>query len=232
MSSCPHLDVTLGGVTVSCLIDTGSMVSTVTESFFLQHFEPWGQQRLQSCHWLQLRAANGLAIPYIGYLELDVELCGKLMPKCGVLVVKDPPGGLSSLVPGVLGMNVLCKCYQELFGQHGSALFDLYGGRGVSQHNTNTKADNTNANPHNTNTKPHNTTRLQKPTTQHEYKADNTNTNPYNTNKKTHNTTRLQKPTTQHEYKSRQRKYKNPQHNGSYPTTEMYGRGKGSGCGL
>lgn len=124
MSSCPHLDVLIGGVSVPCLIDTGSMVSTITESCFVQHFEPWGQDRLRSCSWLQLRAANGLSIPYIGYVELDVQLCGKLVPRCGVLVVRDPPGGLRLRAPGVLGMNVLKRCYQELFGQHGPALFD------------------------------------------------------------------------------------------------------------
>lgn len=123
ISPCPHLDVDMGGVKVPCLVDTGSMVSTISERFFRQHLEPWGQERLRSCHWLELRAANGLTIPYLGYLELDVQLCGKLMPHCGVLVVRDPPGGAPSRVPGVLGMNVIRKCYQELFGQHGVALF-------------------------------------------------------------------------------------------------------------
>lgn len=99
------------------------MVSTVTEGFFLQQFEPWGQERLHSCHWLQLRAANGLAIPYIGYLELDVALCGKVIPRCGILVVKDPPGSRAA-IPGVLGMNVISRCYQELFGAHGPSFFD------------------------------------------------------------------------------------------------------------
>ncbi|KAI3358861.1 hypothetical protein L3Q82_015251 [Scortum barcoo] len=99
------------------------MVSTVTESFFQAQFAPWGHDRLRSCHWLQLRAANGLAIPYIGYVELDVELCGKVVPRCGILVVKDPPGVVSS-VPGILGMNVIRRCYWELFGTYGSSLFD------------------------------------------------------------------------------------------------------------
>ena len=68
------------------------MVSTVTETFFLNHFEPWGSDHLRSCQWLQLRAANGLSIPYVGYLELDVELCELLsIAQCGVLVVRDPP---------------------------------------------------------------------------------------------------------------------------------------------
>ncbi|KAL7870950.1 hypothetical protein SRHO_G00084470 [Serrasalmus rhombeus] len=124
MSSCPVIDVVIGGVVVSCLLDTGSMVSTVTESFFIQQFEPWGQDHLQSCHWLQLRAANGLDIPYIGYLELDVMLCGKVMSRCGILVVKDPPGA-STVVPGVLGMNIISRCYQELFGSHGPSFFNV-----------------------------------------------------------------------------------------------------------
>lgn len=47
------------------------------------------------------------------------------MSGCGALVVKDPTGDMSSQVPGVLGMNVIRKCYRELFGQHGTALFDL-----------------------------------------------------------------------------------------------------------
>lgn len=109
---------------VPCLLDTGSMVSTITESCFRCHFEPWGCDRLKSCHWLQLRAANGLAIPYVGYLELEVTLCSRDIPGCGVLVIKDPPGGEISHVPGVLGMNIIRKCYHELFGQHGSLLFE------------------------------------------------------------------------------------------------------------
>lgn len=101
------------------------MVSTITETCFRRHFEPWGQDRLKSCQWLLLRAANGLSIPYIGYLELDVELCGHLVPNCGILVVKDPPGGIGVQAPGVLGMNVLGRCYQRLFGEHGTALFNF-----------------------------------------------------------------------------------------------------------
>lgn len=125
MSTCLHLLVVMGGVKVPCLVDTGSMVSTITESFFAKSFEPWGQERLQSCQWLQLWAANGLDIPYLGYLELDVELCSKVIEKCGILVVRDPPSGMSPQVPGVLGMNIISKCYQELFGQYGSSLFNM-----------------------------------------------------------------------------------------------------------
>lgn len=108
------------------MLDTGSMVSTITESFFIQHFQSWGQERLQSCRWLQLRAANHLDIPYVGYLELDVTVLGKVIPKRGILIVKDPPQSLPKPdYPGVLGMNVIGQCFEKLFGQHGLGMFDL-----------------------------------------------------------------------------------------------------------
>lgn len=51
MSSCPLLGVTMGAVNVVCLVDTGSMVSTVTEISH-QNFELWGQEKLYSWRWL------------------------------------------------------------------------------------------------------------------------------------------------------------------------------------
>ncbi len=50
-----------------------------------------------------------------------------------MLVVRDPPGGTSAQVPGILGMNVLSRCYQELFGQHCTALFDAPSVSGASK---------------------------------------------------------------------------------------------------
>lgn len=121
LGQCPIVTVKLGGVGVNCLLDTGSMVSTIHESFFRRHL----QGQLRDCNWLQLQAANGLEIPYVGYVELTVEVLGKSLSKRGWLVVRDPPGLLSThSTPGVLGMNVIRECYSELFTQHGPTLFD------------------------------------------------------------------------------------------------------------
>lgn len=102
-------------------------MTTITETFFKQHFQFPVQEQLRSCSWLQLKAANGLDIPYKGYVELDVEVLGKVLPRRGVLVVKDPVGlgacQHKASVPGLLGMNVISSCYDELFRQHGAALF-------------------------------------------------------------------------------------------------------------
>lgn len=51
--SCPHLEVGMAGVTVPRLVDIGSMVSTITWSFFHKHFESSGQDRHQPFQWLE-----------------------------------------------------------------------------------------------------------------------------------------------------------------------------------
>lgn len=124
VGACPYVNVSIGGVAVRCLLDTGSMVSTMSESFFFQNFK----EKLQLCNWLQLKAANGLEIPYLGYAEFDVEVFGKVIPRRGVLVVRETPASqVSPAVPGILGMNIIAQCYEELFQRSPSPLFDLPG---------------------------------------------------------------------------------------------------------
>uniref|UniRef100_A0A3B3H9D6 Gypsy retrotransposon integrase-like protein 1 n=1 Tax=Oryzias latipes TaxID=8090 RepID=A0A3B3H9D6_ORYLA len=114
---CPTVDVFIGDIQVKCLLDTGSNVSTVTESFFNKHFRP----SLKNCEWLSLSAANGLSIPYLGYFERDVHAFGVTIKGRGILVVKDPETNLmrqrKNTVPCILGMNVI-KCFYESEG-HG-----------------------------------------------------------------------------------------------------------------
>lgn len=114
----------MGGVVVPCLVDTGSMVTTVTESFFNEHFS---HMQRRDCRWLGLKAANGLDIPYSGYIEVDVDILGQRILGRGVLVVMDPVNvtlqNRKAVTPGLLGMNILSECYRVLFEQHGPQLF-------------------------------------------------------------------------------------------------------------
>ena len=124
---CPVVKVIMGEVVVPSLLDTGSMVTTVTQAFFEQHLKPQTNEQLKSCNWLHLTAANGLDIPYLGYVELDVEVLGTVLPQMGILVVKDAPDPVSmrrkNAVPGLLGMNIISGCYSVLFREHGNNLF-------------------------------------------------------------------------------------------------------------
>ena len=112
VGQCPTVDILLGNVKVKCLLDTGSNVSTITETFFEQHFKP----TLENCEWLSLSAANGLGIPYLGYFERDVCALGKVAKGRGILVVRDPTDTVTLrrkvAVPCILGMNVIKQFYE------------------------------------------------------------------------------------------------------------------------
>lgn len=111
VGECFEAEVNFAGVIVPCLLDSGSMVTTVTESYFNNSFTHQSDKGLRDCGWLGLKAASGLNIPYLGYIELDVNVLGVSLPRRGVLIVKDPTDGYmrqkKDAVPGVLGMNVL-----------------------------------------------------------------------------------------------------------------------------
>ncbi len=127
VGKCRTVNVKMNGVNVVCLLDSGSMVTTITESFFLSHFANKGTRGLRDCNWLGLTAANGLELPYLGYLELDIEVLQKMVPKRGILIVKDPVNTTLSVqkahVPIVLGMNVITHCFKELYEEYGPRLF-------------------------------------------------------------------------------------------------------------
>ena len=64
----------IGRVTARCLIDTGSMVTTMSRVFYLNLLKerhpllPLGQI-------LKVEGAGGQKIPYDGYVEVDVMTC-------------------------------------------------------------------------------------------------------------------------------------------------------------
>ena len=107
----PTMTARMAGVEVECLIDTGSMVTLVSEAFYKEKLESVCGRVHGVGRMLTLRGANGLEIPYLGYLELDMQVEGVTIPDCGVLVLKDTAATVRQRRrrPGVLGTNVLAK---------------------------------------------------------------------------------------------------------------------------
>ena len=99
----PVASVTVAGQTLDCLLDSGSQVSFVTETFFKRAIQPQGHELHSARNWLIIRAADGLEVPYVGYFETDVCVAGHVVADRAILVVRDSGQSL----PGLLGMNVL-----------------------------------------------------------------------------------------------------------------------------
>lgn len=120
VGTCPMVDLKIKGVPVSCLLDTGSQVSTITEGFFREHLFGDDSDVLSTSGWLKITAANGLDIPYLGYMELNVEVMGMILPECGFLVVKETPSPSSVAV--LIGMNIISKCRQIVHAEFDTTL--------------------------------------------------------------------------------------------------------------
>ena len=85
----PTTTAKLAGMEVECLVDTGSMVALVSEIFYKQKLESVCGGVQGGAKMLILQGANGLEIPYLEYLELDVQVEGVTVTGCRVLVLKD-----------------------------------------------------------------------------------------------------------------------------------------------
>lgn len=120
VGKCSVVDLRIGGVSVSCLLDTGSQVSTITEHFFKEHLAGEVDDMLSTSGWLKITATNGLDIPYLGYLELPVETMGITLPDCGFLLVRDAQN--SSAVPALIGINIIGRCRQLVHTEFNTTL--------------------------------------------------------------------------------------------------------------
>lgn len=106
---CPTVPVCINGRTLEGLLDTGSQVTLMDQGLFNQHFAH--QVGIDSRHFLTLKAANGLDIPYVGYATLDFVIEGVRVPERGVVIVRS--GGLTNKL--IIGMNVISACWNAVF---------------------------------------------------------------------------------------------------------------------
>ena len=100
------------------LLDTGSQVTTLSESFYLRHF---GSYPLNECRsLLRLESAGGQIIPYRGFFVACVRIDGMEDLDIPILVVEDT--AYNSSVPFLIGTNVLSRLKVQSAGKPHSNL--------------------------------------------------------------------------------------------------------------
>ena len=115
----PFVPIEVGGVVLECLWDTGSQVTIMSEVVYRRYFSGG---LIPNTSFVKLVAANGLSVPYLGYMVLDVKVGEEVIPARGILVRKgtdqELEAGTTSL-PIILGMNVIkeVKTAPEVTGQ-------------------------------------------------------------------------------------------------------------------
>ena len=105
----PTVMARIDGVPVRSLLDTGSMVTLVTESFFKDKLESILSNPHDASRLLKLQGANGLDIPYLGFVTATVEIGGSMIHECGIFIMKDTEATatMRKRVPCLIGTNIL-----------------------------------------------------------------------------------------------------------------------------
>ena len=115
------------GLKVPSLLDSGSMVMLIHETYFNKCILPILHglaEELAEAHLLfQLSAANNQDMSVSKYFEADVNILDFRIPSVGFLVVKDPNTVLEpqhcTQSPGVIGCNPIwlgCEEFGKVFG--------------------------------------------------------------------------------------------------------------------
>ena len=112
--------ITVEGIDVSCLIDSGSQVSIMTESLYKKYFS---HLPLHNVSTLTVMGAGGNIVPYLGYIAVDLSLPkatfgADMSPSVLMLICQD--NALSKKIPVILGTNVLKHCVSacsDMFGK-------------------------------------------------------------------------------------------------------------------
>lgn len=104
------------GNNVSCLLDTGSQVTTVPRSFHQQYLLTHEIKPLFEL--LEVEGANGQSVPYLEYIGLNVvfpqeSLGVKAEVPTLALIVRDVPTASQSLV--LIGTNTLDVLYETYY---------------------------------------------------------------------------------------------------------------------
>ena len=104
--------VKINGISSLALLDTGSQVSTVGEDFFKNHLS--GVELKPLYDLLRVEVAGGSTLSYLGYIEVDLELPGKLCSpgekSISALLLVVPQTLYNSKTPVLLGTNVIYSC--------------------------------------------------------------------------------------------------------------------------
>ena len=111
-NECP---VMVNGISTLGLLDSGSMVSTISNHFWMEHFPDSPINSLDDL--LTVSGAGGSQIPYQGYVEVDIKLPGSEASTFPSLVVGDTD--YNSQIPVLIGTNVLHKTLDDLVSVHG-----------------------------------------------------------------------------------------------------------------
>ena len=133
VAPCPEITMIIKGQKVWALLDMGSQVTLMNESYFLQniqHLLPTVDKDHLNAHKLfNLKGVEDGCVPLTKYFSVDIQVGGRLVHDTGILVKKDnipltDSKGRSTQAPTILGCNLIRKGKEEFIRDHGETCLE------------------------------------------------------------------------------------------------------------
>ena len=127
MATCPRINMGCGRKMIPSLLDSGSQVTLILQSFFKQeilpHIKPSDGEKAKAHQRFQLTADNNGKLPISMYVELDLDFLGIVVQKVGLLITKEPNELLETChktkLPDVVCWNLMKLAYEVFVKNYG-----------------------------------------------------------------------------------------------------------------
>ena len=135
VAPCPEIIMSIKGHRIQALLDMGSEVTLMNESYYTQNIEQLiltvEQDHLNAHNLFNLKGVEDGCVPLTKYFAVDIQVGGRLVHDVGVLVKADTlaltdSNGKTTRAPAILGCNLICKGMEEYIRDHGQTSLELF----------------------------------------------------------------------------------------------------------
>ena len=134
MAPCPEINIQIKDQKPRSLLDSGSMVTLMTQSYFeecLKSKIPEPQPGGINAHNLfNLKGVGENQVPLSRYFTCDITIGGMVVPDVGVLVKTDrvltTSKGVKTKVPVIIGCNVFKHAARKFIQDYGETALELF----------------------------------------------------------------------------------------------------------
>ena len=135
VAPCPEITMIIKNQKVWALLDMGSQVTLMNESYFLQNIQQLlptvDKDHLNAHKLFNLKGVEDGCVPLTKYFSVDIQVGGRLVHDIGILVKKDnipltDSKGRSTRTPAILGCNLIRKGLEEFIRDHGGTCLELF----------------------------------------------------------------------------------------------------------
>ena len=135
VAPCPEITMIIKGQEVWALLDMGSQVTLMNESYYMQniqHLLPTVDKDHLNAHKLfNLKGVEDGCVQLTKYFLVDIQVGGRLVHDIGILIKKDNipltnSKGRSTRAPAILGCNLIQKGMEEFIRDHGETCLKLF----------------------------------------------------------------------------------------------------------